>query len=200
MTYTANYRTGGGISGKRITLDAGHGGSDPGAIGKGGTKEKTITLAIAKNLEQELKGMGAKVAMTRTQDVDVYGPGASDAAELQARVDVGKAANADVFVSIHINASENRAVSGISTYYYPKTNNDTRLAQRVQNSIMKAFRITDLGARQAGFYVIKRSPMPAILCELCFISNPQEEKLLQSKWFQKKVAQQIAKGIGEYFE
>jgi len=198
--YSGTYRASGGIKGKRITVDAGHGGSDPGAIGANGTYEKNITLAISKNLESYLKDKGARVTMTRKTDVDVYGPSASDAAELQARVDVGKATTADIFVSIHINASNSRSVSGISTYYDPKTSYDAGLAKNVQDSMMKSFRIEDLGTRQAGFYVIKRSPMPAILCEICFISNPQEEKLLQSKWFQRRVAQAIADGIENYFK
>ena len=113
------FRTSGGLSGKIITLDAGHGGSDPGAIGSDGTKEKNITLAITKAVKELLEKKGAKVYMTRTTDVDVYGPNASDADELQARVNVGEKYNSDLFVSLHINSSVNKNVGGFSTYYYP---------------------------------------------------------------------------------
>ncbi|MFQ9935135.1 MAG: N-acetylmuramoyl-L-alanine amidase family protein [Phascolarctobacterium faecium] len=93
---------------KRITLDAGHGGSDPGAVGAKGTKEKDITLKITQKVEELLKKKGAKVTMTRVKDVDVYGVNATDAQELQARVDVAENSAADLFISLHINASVNK--------------------------------------------------------------------------------------------
>lgn len=197
---TRKYTVGGGIKGKTIVLDAGHGGSDPGAIGASGFKEKEATLAITKLLKQELEDKGAKVYMTRTTDVDVCKPGASDRDELQARVNVAEKNNCDAFISIHINASVNKSVGGFSTYYHPKTDYDLQLARNIQNNLAKNFKINDLGVREAGFYVIKRSSMPAVLCELLFISNPKEEKLLQNGWFRKKSARMIADGIENYFK
>ena len=194
-----NFRTSGGLSGKIITLDAGHGGSDPGAIGSDGTKEKNITLAITKAVKELLEKKGAKVYMTRTTDVDVYGPNASDADELQARVNVGEKYNSDLFVSLHINSSVNKNVGGFSTYYYPKTNNDLRIAKSIQDQLTANFGVDDLGVRQANFYVIKRISMPATLVEMCFISNEKELVLMKGKWFQNKTARLIAAGIEKYF-
>lgn len=193
------FRTSGGLSGKIITLDAGHGGSDPGAIGSDGTKEKNITLAITKAVKELLEKKGAKVYMTRTTDVDVYGPNASDADELQARVNVGEKYNSDLFVSLHINSSVNKNVGGFSTYYYPKTNNDLRIAKSIQDQLTANFGVDDLGVRQANFYVIKRISMPATLVEMCFISNEKELVLMKGKWFQNKTARLIAAGIEKYF-
>ena len=193
------YRTSGGLSGKIITLDAGHGGSDPGAIGSDGTKEKDITLAITKQVQKLLEEKGAKVYMTRTTDVDVYGPNASDVDELQARVNVGEKYNSDLFVSLHINSSVNKNVGGFSTYYYPKTNNDLRIAKSIQDQLTANFGVDDLGVRQANFYVIKRITMPATLVEMCFISNEKELVLMKGKWFQSKTARLIAAGIEKYF-
>ncbi len=194
-----NFRTSGGLSGKIITLDAGHGGSDPGAIGSDGTKEKNITLAITKAVKELLEKKGAKVYMTRTTDVDVYGPNASDADELQARVNVGEKYNSDLFVSLHINSSVNKNVGGFSTYYYPKTSNDLRIAKSIQDQLTANFGVDDLGVRQANFYVIKRISMPATLVEMCFISNEKELVLMKGKWFQNKTARLIAAGIEKYF-
>ena len=188
-----------GLDGKIITLDAGHGGSDPGAIGSDGTKEKNITLAITKMVKEILEQKGAKVYMTRTTDVDVFGPNASDAEELQARVNVGEKYNSDMFVSLHINSSVNKNVGGFSTYYYPKTDNDLRLAKNIQNKLAANFGVDDLGVRQANFYVIKRISMPAVLVEMCFISNEKELTLMKGQWFQKKTARLIAEGIEKYF-
>ena len=193
------FRTSGGLSGKVITLDAGHGGSDPGAIGSDGTKEKNITLAITKAVKELLEKKGAKVYMTRTTDVDVYGPNASDADELQARVNVGEKYNSDLFVSLHINSSVNKNVGGFSTYYYPKTSNDLRIAKSIQDQLTANFGVDDLGVRQANFYVIKRISMPATLVEMCFISNEKELVLMKGKWFQNKTARLIAAGIEKYF-
>lgn len=193
------FRTSGGLDGKIITLDAGHGGSDPGAIGSDGTKEKNITLSITKMVKEILEQKGAKVYMTRTTDVDVFGPNASDAEELQARVNVGEKYNSDMFVSLHINSSVNKNVGGFSTYYYPKTDNDLRLAQNIQNKLAANFGVDDLGVRQANFYVIKRISMPAVLVEMCFISNEKELTLMKGQWFQKKTARLIAEGIEKYF-
>ena len=193
------FRTSGGLSGKIITLDAGHGGSDPGAIGSDGTKEKNITLAITKAVKELLEKKGAKVYMTRTTDVDVYGPNASDADELQARVNVGEKYNSDLFVSLHVNSSVNKNVGGFSTYYYPKTSNDLRIAKAIQDQLTANFGVDDLGVRQANFYVIKRISMPATLVEMCFISNEKELVLMKGKWFQNKTARLIAAGIEKYF-
>ena len=193
------FRTSGGLDGKIITLDPGHGGSDPGAIGSDGTKEKNITLAITKIVKEILEDKGAKVYMTRTTDVDVFGPNASDAEELQARVNVGEKYNSDMFVSLHINSSVNKNIGGFSTYYYPKTDNDLRLAKNIQTKLAANFGVDDLGVRQANFYVIKRISMPAVLVEMCFISNEKELTLMKGQWFQKKTARLIAEGIEKYF-
>ena len=196
----SKFRTGGGIKDKIITLDPGHGGSDPGAIGASGLKEKQITLEISMRVKELLEKEGAKVYMTRTTDKDVYSANASDRAELQARVNVAEKNNSDLFISLHINSSVNKSVGGFSSYYYPKTDNDLKIAKAIQDKFAKNFGVDNLGVRQANFYVVKRCSMPATLLEMCFISNPKEEKLMKSKWFQKKTARLIVEGVKNYFD
>jgi N-acetylmuramoyl-L-alanine amidase len=188
-----------GLTGKVVLVDPGHGGSDPGAVGAGGTKEKDFTLKLSLKLRDALTKAGAKVVMTRTGDVDVHSKNATAREELQARVDIGAKAKADIFVSVHSNASVKREQGGLSTYYYAKAKNDAILAESVQKSLTKGFALDDKGVRQADFYVTKRSPMPAILLEIAFISNPAEEKLLNSNWFQNKVVDCIVQGLSDYF-
>lgn len=197
---SGKYAVSGGIKGRMVVIDPGHGGSDPGAIGDSGLKEKTVTLSVSKKLQELLQKKGAKVTLTRSNDADVYGPYASDVNELQARVNVAEKNNADIFISVHINSSTNKKVGGFSSYYYPKTAHDKRLAQKIQDKLAKNFGRDNLGVREANFYVTKRSSMPAVLLELCFISNKDEEKLLQSAWFQNKAAKLIAEGVEEYFK
>ena len=189
-----------GLNGKTIVIDPGHGGSDPGAIGANKVMEKDITLAISKKLALLLQQKGATVRMTRVTDVDVFGQNATDAQELQARVQVGETSKADIFVSVHINASTNRSVGGTSTYYSPKSELDPVLAKCIQDRLVEYGNLDNLGIRQAGFYVTKRSKIPAVLLELAFISNEREEKLLTSNWFQNKLASGITLGIEDYFK
>lgn len=194
------YRTKGGIKGKIITIDPGHGGSDPGAVSDKNTYEKTITLSMAQKLKADLESMGAIVYLTRTGDTDVARPYADDEEELQARVDVAEKRGSDLFISLHINASVNRKASGISTYYFQKSNYDIKLAKCIHKQLTSNFKLPDMGAREANFYVIKRCSMPAVLMELGFISNKKEEKVISGNWFQNKAMDLTAAGIKDYFK
>ena len=186
--------------GKTITIDPGHGGSDSGAVGPHGVQEKNITLPISMYLKKALENRGAKVLMTRTTDVDVYGPNASGVDELGARVNVANRSNSDALISVHINAFNNPSVGGIATYYYAKTGNDARLAQKVQSQIASVPGFNgDRGIQEGNLYVLRHTNMPAILVELGFISNPNEERALQSPQTQEDFANRIANGIASYF-
>lgn len=188
-----------GLKGKVIALDPGHGGSDPGAVGPGGTKEKTVTLAVAQKLAVLLEKAGAKVVMTRRGDNDVYGKNATAVDELKARTTVAALNKADIFISIHADAFTNPKVGGTSTFYYRKSMYDALLAQSIQSSIVKVDQLSDRRVNSANFYVIKRSIMPAALIEMAFITNPDEEKLLNSPQFQQKMAQGIYQGLDNFF-
>ena len=189
-----------GLEDKTIVIDPGHGGSDPGAIGPSRIYEKTVTLTIAKRVEALLEQKGATVVLSRDNDRDVYpGTDATDAQELQARVNVAIKEKADVFVSIHANAAVDRSAIGTSTYYTAKTAYDLRLAQALQRNLVRSGGLEDDGVRQAGFYVTKRNRIPAALVETAFISNPREEQLLNSPAFQQKLAIGIVNGLEEYF-
>lgn len=189
-----------GLKGKIIAIDPGHGGSDPGAIGNNKTQEKNITLAVAQNVQALLSQAGAKVIMTRDSDRDVFGANASAVDELGARTSIANKLKADVFVSIHINAFTDPSVGGIASYYYPKTDYDMMLARNIQNKLITVSGdFPDRGVSQAGFYVMKHADMPATLLELGFISNPQEEKLLNTLQFQQEAARSIVDGLESFF-
>ena len=194
-----NYNFTPGLKDKVIVIDPGHGGSDSGAIGPNKTQEKTITLAVAKNVKTLLESAGAKVLMTRQTDVDVYGPNASGVDELGARTRVANNNKADVFVSIHINAFSNPTVGGIATYYYRNSGYGAMLAQNIQDNLDKVEGFQDRGISSAGFYVVKNTQMPAVLTELGFISNPNEEKRLNTPQVQQQLAQGIVQGLDNFF-
>ena len=188
-----------GLKDKVIVLDPGHGGSDPGAIGANKTMEKTITLAVAQRLKPLLEKAGAKVFLTRNDDRDVFGSNASAVDELSARTTVANTNKADIFVSIHINSFTNPIAGGIATYYYQKTPYDALLAGNIQGAIAVASGLQNRGSNAANFYVVKRTIMPAVLTELGFISNPDEEKLMNTANFQQKMAQSIYLGLDNFF-
>lgn len=195
-----NYRTTGGIGGKTIVLDPGHGGSDPGAIGPTGLQEKQVTLPIAEYLKSILEAKGAKVILTRTTDVDVYGPHASGVDELQARVNVANGNRADAFISIHINSFSNPNVGGIATYYFDGSDQSKKLASAVQGQIAEHSGFNgDRGIQPGNLYVLRHSLMPSILVELGFISNPKEEKHLKEMSTRQEFANELAKGLELYF-
>lgn len=188
-----------GLAGKRIVLDPGHGGTDPGAIGPGGTQEKDVTLPIALAVRDLLVKAGAKVWLTRDTDRDVYAPNDSAVEELGARVAVANANQADVFISIHANASTDASATGTGTYYYRKSGYDGMLADYIQRSVVAATGLADRGTVAANLYVTKRTRMPAVLVETAFISNPREEKLLATPAFQQRLAAGIVNGLDQFF-
>ncbi|MGE1063246.1 N-acetylmuramoyl-L-alanine amidase [Megasphaera paucivorans] len=188
-----------GLKGKIICIDPGHGGSDSGALGAF-SKEKDITLAISMRLKKLLEQAGAKVIMTRTTDVDVYAPNDGAVEELQARCDVANAAGADVFVCIHIDSYSTPDVGGVTAYYNNKTPYDLGLAKYIHKENMKATAFPDRGVQTANFYVLLHTNMPATLVELGFISNPSEEKTLNTDAQQQNFAESICQGLSDYFQ
>lgn len=201
IIYLSDFKTSGGIKGKVIAIDPGHGGTDVGAPSQNGVYEKELTLPIALELEKKLKKAGAKVYLTRHDDRDVYGPRSSAVDELQARSDVGNDNEADIFISIHINSFTNPKIGGISSYFFPKTPYDKKLAAKIGAKIANKDGFGgDRGVNEAGFYVLKHTTMPATLVEIGFISNPKEEKLLLKKKVQEEFAELMCEGIIEYFK
>jgi len=179
-----------------IVIDPGHGGSDTGAQSSG-LVEKAITLDISSRLRSILTLRGWEVRMTRSGDSDVYGPGASDRDELQARVDVANSGGARLFVSIHVNSFGNSRPNGTTTYYYKPE--DLAFADAIHRRLVTE----DLGTKDDGvvkesLYVVHHTTMPAVLVETAFLSNPDDRVLLRSPDWLQKVAHAIADGIGDY--
>jgi len=182
----------------KVCIDPGHGGKDPGAIGKNNTKEKDITLAIAKKLKFILEdGTNTKVILTRDSDILPWGE-KSVKEDLKARCDIANANLVDVFVSIHCNSSKNDSARGIETFYYKTSQKGFLLAVEVQKSIVEAVKTINRGVKFADFYVLRATKMPAILTECGFLSNPEEEKMLNNQNYQTQIALAIAKGIVNY--
>lgn len=191
-----------GLKGKIIALDAGHGGSDTGAIGPTGVTEKGITLRVAKALQKLLQAEGATVLMTRTTDTEVSPKkaNASDVEELQARCDVGNDGNADIFISMHMDSFTNSTPSGTTGYYYTKGSKaGQRLAQYLSEGVVTALGTGNRGTKSCNFYVVKHTDMPATLVEMAFISNDKEEKLMNSEAGINRAAEGLLNGLRRFF-
>ena len=184
-------------------IDPGHGGNDAGAIGPTGVMEKSVTLNVALELEKLLSAEGANVIMTRTTDKTVSHKGAeaSDIEELQVRCDVANNANADIFISIHADSFTKPEAKGTTAYYYGQAadGNSQKLAESIRSALCEQIKTPSRGTKACNFYVVRHCDMPATLIELAFISNPEEEKILNSEEGILKAAQGIFDGIEDYF-
>lgn len=170
----------------KIIIDPGHGGKDPGA-NRLNILEKDINLAIAQKLEQKLLDNGFSVIMTRKDDT-FY--------SLKERVELANFEMADIFISIHVNASENPAAYGIETHWF--TTQSIYLAKDIQDSLASKIDTRNRGIINSMFYVIHHTLMPSVLIETGFISNENERNLLIDPEKQDAIAKAIFDGIVKF--
>ena len=195
------------VANKTIVLDAGHGGIDPGAMNNDKTiLEKDVNLAITKKLRDLLEASGATVIMTRDKDVSLYEEDENKTIRqkynenLRNRKNIIDQSDADVFVSIHLNAFEQSKYYGAQTFY-PKGKDDGKeLAQFIQDELK---RVVDQDNDRKikprdDIYLLKNTTMPSVLIECGFLSNEKESKLLADSKYQDKVAWAIYVGIQKY--
>ncbi|WP_418790788.1 N-acetylmuramoyl-L-alanine amidase [Phosphitispora sp. TUW77] len=187
------------IKDKVIVIDPGHGGYDPGAIGVSGLEEKGFNLETALLLKNNLEALGAEVILTRDDDTFI---------SLTGRAVIANEVYADVFVSIHANASEQSFTNGTSTYFYAPSSDPVLYAQYaerrqlagfVQNRLADSLETRDIGVLQSNLAVLRNTKMPSILVEAAFLSNAADERLLKKQQFREEVAQGIAEGLLDYF-
>jgi N-acetylmuramoyl-L-alanine amidase len=222
-----------GLGVKRIVIDPGHGGKDPGAIGRNGLKEKDIMLKLANLVAERVReDLNCQAILTRGEDVFL---------PLEKRTAIANMKKADLFISLHVNAHKYGKVQGLETYFLnialdedsmnlaarenatsrknisdlqmilndlmlnTKINESSRLADFVHKGLVKALRkgykkVENRGVRQAPFYVLIGAEMPAILVELGYITNSEENRRLKSETYLKRAASGIVKGIDSYIK
>jgi N-acetylmuramoyl-L-alanine amidase len=217
---------------KKVVIDPGHGGKDPGAVGKGGLYEKNVVLDIGKRLAAILRRGGIEVVMTRTGDRFI---------PLEQRARMTENSRTDLFISIHANANRVRSLSGFEVYYVaPKTSDAERaraaaktlslgeyrasmanpdpvlkailwdmiyaynktesvqLSKKICDAIGRNLECRVIGTKGANFCVLRSSCVPAILVEVGFVSNQQEERLLGTGSYRQKIAEALGEGVREY--
>jgi len=181
-----------------IILDPGHGGSDPGAIGPSGLKEKDVTLEIVLYMKGLLESAGYQVVLTRNGDYNVSQNPQNSKDELNARVVIINNHNSAILVSVHCNSAYSSIPGGIEVFYY--RDDDKTFAETVCNSLVDMTGRYNRGVKKAEFFLLKNTNIPAILVEALFISNPIEEKLLMDPLYRRKIAGGIVTGILRYLE
>lgn len=194
---------------RTVVLDPGHGGGDRGTRGRS-SREKELTLDLAKRVERNLAGKDVRVVLTRTADKTVT---------LADRVEFARAKGADLFVSIHFNSGG--SANGIETYCSPPAgagstampsarggseailnnrfdNQNVWLAHCTQKALLQTTGAEDRGVRRARFYVLRYASCPAILVEAGFLSSPAEEQRILRTDYRELLAKAVAEGILTY--
>ena len=188
-----------------IVIDAGHGGIDFGVSGViSKTPESEINLIITKKLEKLLLNNNFKVILTRKDENGLYGdksPGFKRR-DMQERKRIIEEANADLVISIHANRFPDSSDRWAKAFYEPMSENSMRLAQNIQNNLNilnKAEINRDHKPRPGDYNILKCSHLPSTIIETGFLSNPEDDRLLNDDDYQNKIAYAIFSGIVSYF-
>ncbi|MEH7300237.1 SH3 domain-containing protein [Neobacillus drentensis] len=177
------------LKNKTIVLDPGHGGGDNGTTGASGTLEKELTLRTARLLYDKLRAAGADVYLTRNSDSFI---------PLPSRVSTAQSYNADAFISLHYDSNLDRSVRGMTGYYYH--NYQKSLADTLYASTVAQTKLKDRGVRFGDFHVVRENNQKAVLMELGYLSNPEEEMTVKSGVFQENAASGLFNGLARFFK
>ncbi len=178
------------IGPRKIVIDPGHGGKDPGARGRSSYPEKTLVLAIAKELNTALKVRGAVTVMTRSSDRFI---------ELSERAAIAERSKAELFVSIHADYTSKSSIKGATVLIGRTASKRSKRAATAIKNALKRAGITTRAIRPQNLRVLEGHSRPAVLIECGFLSNGTEAINLNTSTYQHKLAQAIADGIADYF-
>jgi N-acetylmuramoyl-L-alanine amidase len=167
-----------------VVIDAGHGGIDRGGGPGQILPEKPYTLDTALRLERALRQRGVHTVMTRTGDYFV---------PLPERVRIGSSQGSAIFVSVHFNSAPREEAHGIETYYY--RSDSFGLAARLHRAQLASLDTLDRNIRRRGFFVLRKSSVPAVLCEGGYLTNSEEARTILSESYRERWAQNVADAI-----
>jgi len=167
-----------------VVIDAGHGCHDRGGIPGQRVAEKVMTLDVAQRLRNVLQASGYRVVMTR--DSDVFVP-------LGTRVAIANSYRNAIFVCVHFNATNRSGASGIETYFYSR--DSLPLASAIHHFVVGGAPSSSRGVRRRGYYVLRKTSIPAVLVECGFLTNPTEAAYAQTASYRQKLAEEIAAGV-----
>ena len=179
-----SYAASGGSSPITVVIDAGHGGFDRGGIPGQRVSEKDMTLDVARRLKSVLTASGYRVVMTRDSD---------DFIPLGTRCSIANSNRNAIFVSVHFNSATRAGASGIETYFYGR--DSLALASAIHHYVVGGAPSSSRGVRRRGYYVLRKTSIPAVLVECGFLTNPTEAAYAQNASYRQKLAEEIAAGV-----
>ena len=188
----------------RIVIDAGHGGVDGGVVGrKTGVKESEVNLAIAFELYEVLTDLGAEVVMTRKTESGLYDTATKGfkKRDMQRRKEIANEARPDFLISVHQNSYPAARYRGAQVFYNAEDDKGEILASLTQNALNNLYAQEGASARKhakGDFFMLKCCDCPSLLIECGFLSNAEDERLLQTAIWQRKLAERIATGLISY--
>ena len=191
------------ISGKKVVIDAGHGGIDPGTKSRSGLLEKELNLAVALKLKRHLSMVGVYCVMIRETDCDF-----SDSNEdfftqkrrdLGYRTQVANQSGADIFLSIHANSFPQSIFRGAQTFYEKSDPKSKYLAEAIQYHLVGRLGPNRRRAKIGDYRVLNDTAMPGAMIEVGFLSNPEEAQLLADDRYRERIADAIFHGVVDYF-
>lgn len=195
------------IRNKVIMIDPGHGGIDPGAVGRTGVLEDEINLKIAFKLRRLIEQFGGVGLMIREDDSGLYSEGKSRIRDmknedLRERHRIINESGADILISIHLNFFPQSQYYGAQCFYNKGDEEGKKLAELIQAELVDVIKNNNTRKAKSidSVYILKNNKMPSVLIECGFLSNHKEERLLQNENYQEKLAWAIFMGIMKYFE
>ena len=187
---------------KKVVLDAGHGGADPGKIGINGALEKDVNLQITLLVKRYLEAQDVEVILTRESEEGLYDADASNkkVQDMKRRIEKIEEAAPAIAVSIHQNSYPEEYVKGAQVFYYTNSVEGQKLAQLVQDILVQ--RVEPDNRRQIkpndSYYMLKKASVPIVIVECGFLSNSDEAEKLCDPEYQERVAWAIHMGILQY--
>lgn len=190
-----------GYNGITIVLDAGHGGRDGGSVGVNGTIEKEINLKYTLALKEKLVSAGYRVELTRKKDDGLYLESAKNKkmSDLNARMEIIKRANPNLVISIHMNSFSSPSAHGASTYYRSGDESGQIVSDLIQQSLNTYLGAPSTKGKVGDYYILNESYYTAVLIECGFLSNLEEERLLNTDEYIKKFVDAVYNAILLYF-
>ncbi len=191
------------VSGKKIVIDAGHGGIDPGTRSKSGLLEKELNLDIALKLKRHFAMVGVYCVMIREADRDF-----SDSNEdfstkkrrdLSYRTRAANQSGADIYLSIHANSFSDNIYRGAQTFYEKSDPRSKYLAEVIQYHLVGQLGPNRRRAKVGDYRVLNDTDMPGVMIEVGFLSNPEEAELLADDGYRERIAKAIFHGVADYF-
>lgn len=193
-------------SGLTVVLDAGHGGIDGGVTGKKtGVKESDVNLSITLKLKEFFEDAGFQVMLTRKTAAGLYGAATKGfkRRDMQKRKEIIEEANPDFLISVHQNFYPSSATRGGQVFFKKDDEKSRVFAEELQAELNALYQTQNARGRKvsgAEYFLLKHSPCPAVIVECGFLSNPEDERLLNSVNWQKKLAESIFCGTIAYLE